>query len=140
VLHPWRSTFPTGSSKVCRRKKRFKKIRALCKPTGMDKAELRNGTYEIICGATGVSPVHPGTRATSLRKKSTNHRFPGRFRPTRGRYVPPYAASRRTRAQSYEKSQGAIPNFQKRLDLLLKTYAGRPTRRSCFAARTDEQN
>ena len=52
---------------------------------------------------------------------------PGRFGPYGGRYVPetlmvPLFELER----AYEKAR-RDPKFQKRLDLLLKTYAGRPT-------------
>ena len=52
---------------------------------------------------------------------------PGRFGPYGGRYVPEtLMAALHELEREYEKAK-RDPKFQKRLDLLLKTYAGRPT-------------
>ena len=52
---------------------------------------------------------------------------PGRFGPYGGRYVPEtLMAALQELEREYEKAK-RDPKFQKRLDLLLKTYAGRPT-------------
>ncbi len=52
---------------------------------------------------------------------------PGRFGPYGGRYVPEtLMAALHELEREYEKAK-RDPKFQKRLDLLLRTYAGRPT-------------
>ena len=52
---------------------------------------------------------------------------PGRFGPYGGRYVPEtLMAALQELEREYEKAK-RDPKFQKRLELLLKTYAGRPT-------------
>ena len=52
---------------------------------------------------------------------------PGRFGIYGGRYVPEtLMAALQELEREYEKAR-RDPKFQKRLDLLLKTYAGRPT-------------
>ena len=71
-------------------------------------------------------PSTPAPRAIT-RKKSTITASPGRFGPYGGRYVPEtLMAARDELERAYEKAK-RDPKFQKRLDLLLKTYAGRPT-------------
>jgi len=62
--------------------------------------------------------------ATVARKQKN---APGRFGPYGGRYVPEtLMAALNELEREYEKAR-RDPRFQKRLDLLLKTYAGRPT-------------
>ena len=71
-------------------------------------------------------PSTPAPRAIT-RKKSTITASPGRFGPYGGRYVPEtLMAALDELERAYEKAK-RDPKFQKRLDLLLKTYAGRPT-------------
>jgi tryptophan synthase beta chain len=63
------------------------------------------------------------TATVAKKQKNT----PGRFGPYGGRYVPEtLMAALQELEREYEKAK-RDPKFQKRLDLLLKTYAGRPT-------------
>jgi tryptophan synthase beta chain len=68
----------------------------------------------------------PSSRAIT-RKTSTNGSVPGRFGVYGGRYVPEtLMAALDELEREYEKAK-RDRKFQQRLDLLLKTYAGRPT-------------
>ncbi len=61
------------------------------------------------------------------RNNSTNGAIPGRFGAYGGRYVPEtLVAALDELEREYDKAK-SDKKFQKRLDLLLKTYAGRPT-------------
>ncbi len=65
------------------------------------------------------------TKTVASKHKSAT--APGRFGPYGGRYVPEtLMAALQELDREYEKAK-RDPKFQKRLDLLLKTYAGRPT-------------
>ena len=71
----------------------------------------------------------PSSKATKAiaRKNSTNVAVPGRFGVYGGRYVPEtLMAALEELEREYEKAK-RDRKFQQRLDLLLKTYAGRPT-------------
>ena len=88
------------------------------------KPERSAGILPAVTGA--ARPRSRGNKAgefASARKTSQ----PGRFGPYGGRYVPEtLMAALQELERAYEKAKGD-PKFQKRLDLLLKTYAGRPT-------------
>ncbi len=84
--------------------------------------------------ATASSPVErraprpstPAIRAIT-RKNSTSDAVPGRFGVYGGRYVPEtLMAALEELEREYEKAKHDR-KFQQRLDLLLRTYAGRPT-------------
>jgi tryptophan synthase beta chain len=67
------------------------------------------------------------TARTTSRTAKEAKTAPGRFGPYGGRYVPEtLMAALDELERAYEKAK-RDPKFQKRLDLLLKTYAGRPT-------------
>ena len=71
-------------------------------------------------------PSSPAIKAIA-RKNSTNGVVPGRFGVYGGRYVPEtLMAALDELEREYEKAK-RDRKFQQRLDLLLKTYAGRPT-------------
>jgi len=72
-------------------------------------------------GGQGKSPR--GTAAKHVQVKPQ----PGRFGVYGGRYVPePLMAALEELEREYEKAKND-PKFQKRLDVLLRTFAGRPT-------------
>jgi tryptophan synthase beta chain len=66
-------------------------------------------------------------RKTGRRTNTAGHTVPGRFGAYGGRYVPEtLMAALEELEREYEKAK-RDRKFQQRLDLLLKTYAGRPT-------------
>jgi tryptophan synthase beta chain len=81
--------------------------------------------------ATAISiPKSRGSISKSTARdqsRAKSSRVPGRFGIYGGRYVPEtLMAALQELEREYEKAK-RDPKFQKRLDLLLKTYAGRPT-------------
>jgi tryptophan synthase beta chain len=67
------------------------------------------------------------TATTHLKSRAAQLATAGRFGPYGGRYVPEtLMAALEELEREYEKAK-RDPKFKKRLDLLLKTYAGRPT-------------
>ena len=94
---------------------------------GVNRAASTSNKAQVISSASNHRGLEPEYGNRNHRQQAKAHQTAGRFGIYGGRYVPEtLMAALQELEREYEKAK-RDPRFQKRLALLLKTYAGRPT-------------